>query len=85
MNVKVNGIDNAISVGSFISLFIGTLLFASFACLFNGFLVMLLWNWLMPDIFGLKVITYWQGFGIAFLCSILFKNNSTAKKARFSE
>jgi hypothetical protein len=46
--------------------------------LFGGF-VMLLWNWLMPDIFGLKAITYWQAWGLMILSWILFKG------AKFSE
>ncbi len=38
-----------------------------------GWVVMLLWNALMPDIFGLKRIGYWQAWGLFVLCSILFK------------
>jgi len=37
-----------------------------------GWFVQLLWNWLMPSLFGLKVITYWQGFGIVVLAKLLF-------------
>ena len=39
-----------------------------------GWIVMLLWNWLMPDIFGLKRVTYWQAWGLLILCCILFKD-----------
>jgi hypothetical protein len=42
-----------------------------FALVF-GFIVQWLWNWLMPEIFGLKTITYWQGFAIVIFCKILF-------------
>ena len=38
-----------------------------------GWGVMLLWNWLMPDIFGLKQLNYWQAWGLLALCTILFK------------
>ena len=38
-----------------------------------GWVVMLLWNWLMPDIFSLKQINYWQAWGLLILCTILFK------------
>jgi len=38
-----------------------------------GFFVMLLWNWLMPDIFGLGTITYWQSWGLVLLAHLLFK------------
>ncbi len=36
------------------------------------FFVMRLWNWLMPAIFGLHLITYWQALGLLILCKILF-------------
>ena len=35
-------------------------------------IVMLLWNWLMPSIFGLGTISFWQALGICILCRILF-------------
>ena len=38
-----------------------------------GWVVMLLWNWLMPEIFGLKALSYWQAWGLLILSSILFK------------
>jgi hypothetical protein len=38
-----------------------------------GWVVMLLWNWLMPAIFGLPVISYWQGWGLVLLSQILVK------------
>jgi len=38
-----------------------------------GWVVMLLWNWLMPAIFGLPVISYWQGWGLVLLSQILLK------------
>jgi hypothetical protein len=31
-----------------------------------------LWNWLMPGIFGLRVITFWQALGLVVLGKILF-------------
>jgi hypothetical protein len=31
-----------------------------------------LWNGLMPAIFGLRTITYWQALGLMVLCWILF-------------
>jgi hypothetical protein len=32
-----------------------------------------LWNWLMPAIFGLHAITYWQALGLMMLSWILFR------------
>lgn len=37
-----------------------------------GYVLMLLWNWLMPDLFGLSTLTYWQAFGILILAKIIF-------------
>jgi hypothetical protein len=38
----------------------------------GGELVMHLWNWLLPMLFGWRVITFWQAVGILALCRILF-------------
>jgi hypothetical protein len=38
-----------------------------------GLLVMALWNWLMPEIFGIKRVDFWQACGLLLLASILFK------------
>jgi hypothetical protein len=38
-----------------------------------GWVVMLLWNWLMPYIFGLPELNYWKAWGVLILSSILFK------------
>lgn len=37
-----------------------------------SFVVMHLWNWLMPAVFGLHVITFWQALGLIVLGKILF-------------
>jgi hypothetical protein len=56
-----------------------------------GLVVMLLWNWLMPDIFGLKRLDYWQAWGLLALCTILFKgfgstnSNGTSDRKRRRE
>lgn len=36
-----------------------------------GEIVMHLWNWLMPAVFGLKMITFWQAIGLLILARIL--------------
>jgi hypothetical protein len=38
----------------------------------GGEVVMLLWNWLAPALFGLRQITFWQALGLLALCRILF-------------
>jgi len=50
----------------------GIVLAAALALLF-GLVVMVLWNWIMPEVFGLNPLTYWQSWGIVLLAHILFK------------
>jgi hypothetical protein len=38
----------------------------------GGELVMHLWNWLAPTLFGWHQITFWQAVGLLALCRILF-------------
>jgi hypothetical protein len=38
----------------------------------GGAIVRLLWNWLLPPVFGLPVITFWQAVGLLALSRILF-------------
>ena len=38
----------------------------------GGEVVMLLWNGLLPTLFGWRQITFWQGLGMLALCRILF-------------
>jgi hypothetical protein len=51
------------------------LVFPAFLVLFAGLVwgVEALWNGLMPEIFGLKAITYWQALGLMVLSWILFR------------
>jgi hypothetical protein len=47
-------------VGVFVAAFIG------------GEVVMHLWNWLLPPLFGWRTLTFWQALGLLALCRILF-------------
>ncbi|MGE5494691.1 MAG: hypothetical protein ACM3S4_05265 [Burkholderiales bacterium] len=44
---------------------------AAAVSLITAVFVMLLWNWVVPDMFGLGVIGYWQAFGLALLVKLL--------------
>jgi len=55
--------------------FLRMLKFALFAVLFVAlisFVVLNLWNWLAPALFGWHRITFWQALGILILSRILF-------------
>jgi hypothetical protein len=58
-------------------LVIGLLILA--VLLFGGPL-MILWDWLMPTIFGLPEITFWQACGLQLLSIVLFKSTSVTNK-----
>jgi hypothetical protein len=38
----------------------------------GGELVLHLWNWLLPSLFGWRPLTFWQAVGMLALCRILF-------------
>jgi hypothetical protein len=38
----------------------------------GGEIVLHLWNWLLPPLFGWRQITFWQALGMLVLCRILF-------------
>lgn len=38
----------------------------------GGEIVMHLWNWLAPTLFGWRLITFWEAVGLLVLCRILF-------------
>jgi hypothetical protein len=38
----------------------------------GGEVVLHLWNWLLPELFGWRQITFWQAVGLLALCRILF-------------
>lgn len=66
--------------------------FAIVFALVFGLLVKVLWNWLMPMLFSLPQITYWQAFGIVILGKLLFggfgphhRNHSDHFSRRFSD
>jgi hypothetical protein len=48
------------------------ILFAILGVLLFGFVVMRLWNWLMPPLFGLHAISFAQALGLLILGKILF-------------
>lgn len=45
-----------------------------------GLPLQLLWNWLMPTIFNLPTITFWQAMGLNIMSSILFKSTNINSK-----
>lgn len=48
-------------------------IFVLLAATVLSFLVMALWNWLMPALFGLHTLSFWQALGLLILSKILFR------------
>lgn len=48
-----------------------------------GFVVMHLWNWLMPALFSLRPVTFWQALGLLLLGKLLFGGFRPGRGGRF--
>jgi len=59
--------------------FLGAIAFIVLVAVLLAFPVKWLWNWLMPDIFGLIKITVWQALGLNLLAGFLLKTHVTTK------
>jgi hypothetical protein len=73
-------VDNAIkkqatAIGAMVLVY-GSVIFGG---LIIGFPVKWLWNWLIPDMFGIKAVGFWQAWGLVILCGILFKSPTSSK------
>jgi len=55
--------------------------FAIALALLLAFPTMLLWNWLMPVIFGLPVISFWQSLGLCLLVRSMFGTGSSTSSS----
>jgi hypothetical protein len=49
------------------------------ACLLFGLPLQILWNLLMPELFSLPYITFWQACGLQLMAALLFKSNINIK------
>jgi len=68
-------------IGNAIGVFIGFIvLLLAMACIM-ALPVMWLWDWLMPSLFGLGTITFWQALGLNIFCGILFKGSGGSKSS----
>ena len=66
-------------VFEFIVVLFTTVVLAFFIALLLGIVVMYLWNWLMPVIFGLPTITWIQAAGLIFLIRLVLPSGSSSK------
>lgn len=50
----------------------------------SGMVIVWLWNWLMPEIFRLPKITFWQAWGLVVLSFIFFGRFRTSRSSSTS-
>jgi hypothetical protein len=50
----------------------------------GGLIVLHLWNWLMPPLFGWHELTVWKAIGLLALCRILFGGFGWHRPRRYS-
>jgi len=62
MKVRVHGFWRVLKI----------LVMVTLAATLFSFVVMWLWNRLMPNLFGLHVLSFWQALGLLILSKILF-------------
>jgi len=68
MNQKINNI----------LMIVGILILA---CLLFGLPLQILWNLLMPELFKLPYISFWQACGLQLMAALLFKSNISTIKS----
>jgi hypothetical protein len=48
----------------------------------GGLVVQWLWNWLLPPLFGLPAVTFWQALGLLALSRVLFGGLGSSRHGR---
>ena len=43
---------------------------------------MMLWNWVMVDLFAMPTVTFWQMFGLNWLCGLLFRRSNSISTSK---
>lgn len=66
----------------FVVIAIGVIGFVAILSIVFSIPLWLLWNWLMPEIFGVKTILLWQAIGLSCLCSLLFKDHTSSSSSK---
>jgi len=67
-------------ISNFLTMLFWGIVFIAVVCLILGLPVWILWNLLVPSLFGLPPIGFWEAVGLNVLCSLLFKDNTSLSK-----
>jgi len=66
----------------FLMYLVGVVLGIGIILFFSGWLTSVVWNWIIPDIFGLKRITILQGLGLQIFSWLLIRSSVTYNKKK---
>src|SRR5829696_3012015 len=66
------GQHTARRIAKWIAISIAAIVAMTIFIFLGGKVVQLLWNWLMPMLFGLRELTFWEAVGLLALSRILF-------------
>lgn len=70
-----------IAIGALTGIIIGAFFLIILGALLLSFPVMWCWNYIIPYMFGLPVITYWQAFCLYVLAGLLIKGSSSSSSS----
>lgn len=70
MRGKNDWVDD-LGCGGAILVLLGILLLAFAIICFEGWILMLLWNWLLVSLFSISTIGFWQGVGLILLLNLI--------------
>ena len=59
-------------IAKFVAMGVAGIVAVTIFIFLGGKVVQLLWNWLLPPLFGFPAVTFWQGLGLLVLSRILF-------------
>lgn len=81
MRRKNDWVDD-LGCGGAVLVLLGVLLLAFAIMCFEGWILMLLWNWLLVSLFGISTIGFWQGVGLILLLNLIgsFFKTTVSKK-----
>lgn len=71
-------------ISGLITAIIGIALYVAVMAIFAAWPIQLLWNWLVPTLFGGPIVTFWQAFGLMALSGLLFKSSSSSSSSKSS-
>ena len=69
------------TIAARVGIVLGSIAVAAGFFLLGGWVVVWLWNWLMPVIFHIPTIGFWQAWGLLVLSTIFFKRMPSAAHA----